>query len=211
MMFTPTKKRRRTSLEKGGLGTDEGGEGMRRTAPAARRPLIENDGRAEVNCCSGLNKEVEKQQRGGTTFPKKGDHRRLNWMTNSWRRAEIAGRKVTNRGTRELKHLWTNRTWDDSAHHRMPFGAVSRKRRESFAIGESMSRTHRWSPAGRGWRRGAGGRWPSTGRAGRAAVGRRRRPRAAGRRGPPGSRGRSGWGRRRRAGGGPSRRSRSRS
>ena len=75
MMFTPTKKRRRTSPEKGGLGTDEG-EGMR-AAPAAERPLIENDGRAEVNCCSGLNKEVEKQQRGGTTFPKKGDHRRL--------------------------------------------------------------------------------------------------------------------------------------
>ena len=47
MMFTPTKKKRRTSLEKGGLGTDEG-EGMRRT-PAAERPLIENDGGAEVN------------------------------------------------------------------------------------------------------------------------------------------------------------------
>ena len=66
--------------------------------------------------------------------------------------------------------------------------------------------TYRWSPAGRGWRRGGGGRWPSKGR----VVG-IRRPQVAGQRGRPGSQGLWASGRRRRAGGDPWRCSRSRS
>ena len=92
---------------------------------------------------------------------------------------------------------------------------VTEKNRESCALAESMEgtpevvfQTYRWSPAGWGWLRGAGGRWSSTGRAPAAAV---RRPPAARRRGPPGFQGQSGSGRRRRAGGDPWRCSRSRS